>query len=201
MGLAFYKPIFEKLEGSVIPAHSSAGLAGICTGITQAVTLVTPLEMIKVRQQTEMYSNKHQRKYHGLINTASIIIRQEGGLMATVARQSWGLLVKFSAYVEMKALFERANPDTDLKPWQHMVSGGTANILVGVLNSPPDVVKTRMQDAGRSYTGTLDCMKSMLKNEGITSFFRGSWLRIIRIAPGKIFLKKKIIFVLTLFYI
>ncbi|KAG2237720.1 hypothetical protein INT48_009658 [Thamnidium elegans] len=190
MGLAFYKPIFEKLEGSVIPAHSSAGLAGICTGITQAVTLVTPLEMIKVRQQTEMYSNKHQRKYHGLINTASIIIRQEGftalysGLMATVARQSWGLLVKFSAYVEMKALFERANPDTDLKPWQHMVSGGTANILVGVLNSPPDVVKTRMQDAGRSYTGTLDCMKSMLKNEGITSFFRGSWLRIIRIAPG-----------------
>lgn len=41
-----------------------------------------------------------------------------------------------------------------------------------------------MQDAGRSYKGTLDCMKSMLKNEGITSFFRGSWLRIIRIAPG-----------------
>lgn len=43
----------------------------------------------------------------------------------------------------------------------------------------------RMQDAGRSYTGTLDCMKSMLKNEGLSSFFRGSWLRIIRIAPGK----------------
>lgn len=29
MGLAFYKPLFEKLEGSVIPAHSSAGLAGV----------------------------------------------------------------------------------------------------------------------------------------------------------------------------
>ncbi|KAI7873239.1 mitochondrial carrier domain-containing protein [Mucor mucedo] len=187
MGLAFYKPIFEKLEGSVIPAHSSAGLAGICTGITQAVTLVTPLEMIKVRQQTEMVQNQTQRKYHGLLNTASIIVRQEGGLMATVARQSWGLLVKFSAYVEMKAMFERAsgNPDAPLKPWQHMVSGGMANVLVGVLNSPPDVVKTRMQDAGRSYTGTLDCVKSMIKTEGLSSFFRGSWLRIIRIAPGK----------------
>jgi hypothetical protein len=31
MGLAFYKPIFEKLEGSIIPAHSSAGLAGVST--------------------------------------------------------------------------------------------------------------------------------------------------------------------------
>lgn len=41
-----------------------------------------------------------------------------------------------------------------------------------------------MQDAGRSYTGTWDCVKSMVKNEGLTSFFRGSWLRIIRIAPG-----------------
>lgn len=40
MGLAFYKPIFEKFEHkSILPAHSSAGLAGICTGITQAVTL------------------------------------------------------------------------------------------------------------------------------------------------------------------
>jgi hypothetical protein len=40
MGLAFYKPIFEKFEEkSILPAHCSAGLAGICTGITQAVTL------------------------------------------------------------------------------------------------------------------------------------------------------------------
>ncbi|CAO3634876.1 unnamed protein product [Mucor fragilis] len=194
MGLAFYKPIFEKFEErNILPAHSSAGLAGVCTGITQAVTLVTPLEMIKVRQQTEMVLNKgHKRKYHGLINTASIIVRQEGfaalysGLMATVARQSWGLFVKFSAYIEIKAMFERSSGSIDgaLQPWQHMVSGGMANVLVGVLNSPPDVVKTRMQDAGRSYTSTWDCMKSMLRTEGPTSFFRGSWLRIIRIAPG-----------------
>lgn len=29
MGLAMYKPIFEKLEGKIIPVHSSAGLAGV----------------------------------------------------------------------------------------------------------------------------------------------------------------------------
>ncbi|ORE20929.1 mitochondrial carrier [Rhizopus microsporus] len=186
MGLAFYKPIFEKLEGTVLPSHSSAGLAGICTGITQAVTLVTPLEMIKVRQQTEIVQNQKQRKYHGLINTASIIVRQEGGLLATVARQSWGLLVKFTAYIELKAMFQKASsdPNASLQSWQHMFSGGMANVLVGVLNSPPDVVKTRLQDSGSSYKNTWDCVKSMAKQEGITSFFRGSWLRIIRIAPG-----------------
>ncbi|CEP13219.1 hypothetical protein [Parasitella parasitica] len=193
MGLAFYKPIFEELEErSVLPAHSSAGLAGVCTGITQAITLVTPLEMIKVRQQTEMVLNQGQkRKYHGLINTASIIVQQEGlwfdGYSGTAELgPNQGLFVKFSAYIEMKAMFERtsSNPDTKLQPWQHMISGGMANVLVGVLNSPPDVVKTRMQDAGRSYTSTWDCIKSMMRQEGPTSFFRGSWLRIIRIAPG-----------------
>lgn len=29
MGLAMYKPMFERLEGKVLPAHSSAGLAGV----------------------------------------------------------------------------------------------------------------------------------------------------------------------------
>ncbi|KAI9498145.1 mitochondrial carrier domain-containing protein [Zychaea mexicana] len=192
LGLALYKPMFEKLEGKVIPSHSSAGLAGICTGITQAVTLVTPLEMIKVRQQTDLMNAAHQRKYRGLVQTASLVVREEGllalynGLLATVARQSWGLVVKFSGYIEIKAMFERASgePDKPLAPWKHMVSGGLTNVLVGVLNSPPDVVKTRMQDDSKPYRTTWDCVKSMIRNEGYSSFFRGSWLRIIRIAPG-----------------
>jgi hypothetical protein len=29
MGLAMYKPMFERLEGKFLPAHSSAGLAGV----------------------------------------------------------------------------------------------------------------------------------------------------------------------------
>lgn len=29
MGLALYKPLFEKMEGTILPSHSSAGLAGV----------------------------------------------------------------------------------------------------------------------------------------------------------------------------
>lgn len=39
-----YKPIFEKLEGKVIPAHSSAGLAGVKKyGHKKFVSLVSSL--------------------------------------------------------------------------------------------------------------------------------------------------------------
>lgn len=43
-----------------------------------------------------------------------------------------------------------------------------------------------MQDDSRPYRSTWDCVKSMARNEGYLSFFRGSWLRMIRIAPGKV---------------
>lgn len=29
MGLALYKPLFERMEGTILPSHSSAGLAGV----------------------------------------------------------------------------------------------------------------------------------------------------------------------------
>ncbi|CAG8591069.1 3119_t:CDS:2 [Racocetra fulgida] len=69
-------------------------------------------------------------------------------------------------------------------PFQHALSGFLANILVGIFNSPPDVVKTRMQDQNVGYKNSFECVKLMLKNEGLKSFFKGATLRCVRIAPG-----------------
>jgi solute carrier family 25 citrate transporter 1 len=49
-------------------------VAGVCTGMIQAICLVTPLELIKVRQQTAMLSGE----YRGLLATAHGVIRNEG---------------------------------------------------------------------------------------------------------------------------
>ncbi|CAG8498673.1 10831_t:CDS:2 [Funneliformis mosseae] len=131
----------------------------------QAVTLVTPLELVKIRQQTDL----NRSKYRGMISTIASIVKEEGilamykGLVPTIFRQSWGLAVK---------------------PQHYVASGFLSNVLVGVLNSPPDVIKTRMQDQSASYKNSWECLKVMLKSEGPLSLFRGSLLRIIRIAPG-----------------
>lgn len=42
-----------------------------------------------------------------------------------------------------------------------------------------------MQDEGSTYRNTWHCIKSMAREEGFKSFFRGSWLRVIRVAPGE----------------
>jgi solute carrier family 25 citrate transporter 1 len=41
----------------------------------------------------------------------------------------------------------------------------------------------------------------MARNEGLTSFFRGSWLRIIRIAPGRNFFLLSVILFYQIFII
>ncbi|KAI9280761.1 hypothetical protein BY458DRAFT_584240, partial [Sporodiniella umbellata] len=50
-----------------------------------------------------------------------------------------------------------------------MFSGGMANVLVGVLNFHPDVVKTRMQDEGKLYKITWSCIRMMHKQEELKS--------------------------------
>jgi hypothetical protein len=76
--------------------------------------------------------------------------------------------------------------DTSTPVLHHAIAGGVANVFVGVLNSPPDVVKTRMQDHSCTYKNTWDCINQMYQKEGCSSFFRGSTLRVARIAPGGI---------------
>lgn len=195
-GLAFFKPHFQGLVPDVIVPS----MAGIGTGVVQAVVFLTPAETVKVRQQTQ---KGWGGKYDSMLGAISRICQEEGfgslykGLAATMVRQSWGLVVKFSGYEGIKALFlqnERRKAKVEsptLAGWQHAAAGGITNIAVGVLNSPPDVVKTRLQDQSfasnsnlKPYKGTWDCVMTMWRTEGLASFFRGSLMRIVRIAPG-----------------
>lgn len=195
-GLAYFKPIFH---GSV-PDVLVPSCAGICTGIVQAVVFLTPAETVKVRQQTQ---TGWGGKYDSMSGTTIRMCKEEGigslykGLAATTMRQSWGLVVKFSGYECIKAFFLQLNrhkhnaEEPQLAGWQHAAAGGITNIAVGVLNSPPDVVKTRLQDQSfaaesgvEPYKGTWDCVRTIYRTEGILAFFRGSVMRIVRIAPG-----------------
>ena len=48
------------------------------------------------------------------------------------------------------------------------------------------VVKTRLQGTKASqYTGTLDCFKKVLANEGVAAFYVGVVPRMGRVVPGQ----------------
>jgi len=190
-GLAFFKPRFED---SATAKYLHPGVAaGICTGVVQSVCVVTPLELLKQRQQTELSTQAGgEGRYQGSVGTLRAVLRDEGfsglykGLTATMVRQCWGLSVKFYGYFTVKTVVQG---DREPEPWHGAVAGGLTNVLVGVLVCPPDIVKVRMQNNGkgggaREYKNIVDCVAKMATQEGPFSFFKGAGLRVLRIAPG-----------------
>lgn len=72
--------------------------AGLASGLTEAVMIVTPAEVCKIRMQSQYHSMvdptaMHQRKYTNVVQTAMTIAKEEGvsalykGLVPTMLRQ------------------------------------------------------------------------------------------------------------------
>jgi solute carrier family 25 (mitochondrial citrate transporter), member 1 len=52
--------------------------AGLGAGITEAVLIVTPFEVIKIRLQQQKGLDKSQLKYRGVLQSANLILKEEG---------------------------------------------------------------------------------------------------------------------------
>jgi solute carrier family 25 aspartate/glutamate transporter 12/13 len=68
-----------------------------------------------------------------------------------------------------------------------LLAGALAGVPAAFLTTPADVIKTRLQVASRegemTYSGITDCASKILKYEGITAFFKGSGMRVLRSSP------------------
>ena len=182
-GLACFLPLVREHAPSQIPRSLHASIAGVLTGIVQASLIVAPLELLKNRSQVTRSHNARS----GLFQVANDVIQRAGirglyqGLAATVLRQCWGLWIKFGCYVGICDLFRKDGKE--LTPVHYMLAGGTSNTFVGVLVSPLDVVKTRIQLANTPLS-VRACVRGILQDEGWRVFFRGASMRVLRVAPG-----------------
>jgi len=69
-----------------------------------------------------------------------------------------------------------------LMSFKDFLSGSIAGIVQVLLGQPFDIVKVRMQTQGDAYKSPIDCAKSILKNEGLTGFYKGTLSPLIGIS-------------------
>eukprot|EP00559_Dactyliosolen_fragilissimus_P005124 CAMPEP_0184857844 /NCGR_PEP_ID=MMETSP0580-20130426/2990_1 /TAXON_ID=1118495 /ORGANISM="Dactyliosolen fragilissimus" /LENGTH=380 /DNA_ID=CAMNT_0027353675 /DNA_START=27 /DNA_END=1169 /DNA_ORIENTATION=- len=184
-------------------------MAGLASGITEALLIVTPAEVCKIRMQSQHHSlmdppsnplwkqQQSRRKYTHVFQTATTIVRDEGvgalykGVLPTMLRQGCNQAVNFTAYHFLKGRVLEYQQVTQLDSWQSMVLGGISGGLGPCVNNPLDVVKTRMQKQviqnGRKpkYQGILQSCHVIAKEEGIVSLWKGLTPRLMRIMPGQ----------------
>jgi solute carrier family 25 protein 33/36 len=164
--------------------------------------LTSPLDVLRTRLQSDFYRDKLARPApapHGSILRSGFrhisetfhilysIQHTEGwrGFFRGLGPSLTGVVpasaVKFYAYGNAKTfLHERAGLEKD-SPLLHLISATAASISTSTATNPIWLVKTRLQldkaDAERSgarrYKNSLDCVRQVLRQEGVRGFYRG----------------------------
>ena len=176
--------------------------AGLLAGITEAVFVVTPADVCKIRMQAQYHSmmdpeQMKQRKYGNVYQTMIVIMKEEGiralwsGVVPTMLRQGCNQAVSFTTYQQSKKKWQEFSGVKELASWQHLLLGALSGGMGPTVNNPLDVVKTRMQRQilvpGQTpqYNGILSSCRRIIEEEGIVALWKGLTPRLMRIMPGQ----------------
>jgi len=176
--------------------------AGLAAGVTEAVAVVTPMEVVKIRLQAQHHSMADPLdipKYRNAAHATYTVIKEEGfgalyrGVSLTALRQGTNQAVNFSAYTQFKSLLQQYQPayhDSELPSYQTMVIGLISGAMGPLSNAPIDTIKTRLQKTpglpGETAISRITTIaRDMFKQEGFHAFYKGITPRIMRVAPGQ----------------
>ncbi|KAG8414594.1 Mitochondrial succinate-fumarate transporter [Metarhizium acridum] len=176
--------------------------AGLAAGVTEAVAVVTPMEVIKIRLQAQHHSMADPLdipKYRNAAHALYTVVREEGfgalyrGVSLTALRQGTNQAVNFTAYSYFKVWLKDWQPQyaaTNLPSWQTTLIGLVSGAMGPLSNAPIDTIKTRLQKTpaqpGVSAWARIATISAdMFKQEGFHAFYKGITPRIMRVAPGQ----------------
>ncbi|KAH0536816.1 Mitochondrial succinate-fumarate transporter [Glutinoglossum americanum] len=196
----FYKKLLANKETGNV-AGQATFVAGLSAGITEAVAVVTPMEVVKIRLQAQHHSMADPLdipKYRNAAHALYTVVKEEGigalyrGVSLTALRQGTNQAVNFTAYTEFKAMLQKLQPDrtAELPSWQTMFIGLFSGAMGPLSNAPIDTIKTRLQKTpalpGETAISRITTIaRDMFKQEGIHAFYKGITPRIMRVAPGQ----------------
>ena len=157
-------------------------VAGLGAGVMEALIIVAPVETIKT---------KCIETNAPFVTGLKHIIKTEGvggiyqGAAATAMKQGSNQGLRFMWFNEYKRIVTN-HGEKEMTPLLGLFGGMSAGCFSTLGNNPFDVVKTRLQGTKASqYTGTLDCFKKVLANEGVAAFYVGVIPRMGRVVPGQ----------------
>ncbi|OQS03880.1 Mitochondrial Carrier (MC) Family [Thraustotheca clavata] len=189
---------FKELLGAGKNAKASNGVnftAGLLTGFLESVLIVTPFEVIKTRLQQEVGVGR----YSGPIDCLKKVVKNEGitalwkGNIPTMARQGSNQAFNFMAFAWLNSnVWKKEDGDgKQLEVWKTLINGLVAGSLGPCLNSPMDVIKTRLmaqetiKGQEPKYRGFVHAFGVIAREEGHAALWKGLVPRLTRMAPGQ----------------
>ncbi|KAF7642529.1 hypothetical protein LDENG_00256310 [Lucifuga dentata] len=149
-------------------ATSTHMLAGSVAGIMEHC-LMYPIDCVKTRMQS--LHPEPGARYRNIVRTEGLW-RPVRGVNVLAVGAGPAHAVYFACYEKIKfSLSDAIHPGAN-SHFANGVAGCMATMLHDAIMNPAEVVKQRMQMYNSPYRGVLDCMGSLLRHEGLASFYR-----------------------------
>lgn len=185
-----YKEMFASFQ--IIPYSSILYLAGLCSGLTEAV-IINPFEVVKVKLQADRHAFKEQGS---TIATAREIIRNDGfgrrglniGLTSTLGRHGVFNMIYFGFYHNVRDLIPQAETHS-LEIGRKLLIGFVSGTIASCVNIPFDVAKSRIQGPQPvpgeiKYRTCFKTIATVYKEEGFLALYKGLLPKVLRLGPG-----------------
>jgi len=167
-------------------------IAGGCGGIT-ATLVGHPFDTIKVRLQTQ---SSVSPVYRGSWDCVQQTVRKEGitalykGMGAPLVATSPIFAICFLGNAIGKRL-QQKTPDEVLGPGQLAAAGALSGVMSTIVMAPGERIKCLLQvqnasggSGGVKYSGPVDVIRSLYREGGVRSIFKGSAATAARDGPA-----------------
>ncbi|XP_060079058.1 probable mitochondrial glutathione transporter SLC25A40 [Ylistrum balloti] len=160
---------------------------------TWAVTLISPLEMVRTKMQSEQLS------YTAVWQSVRKMVRQEGiirlwmGLGPTLLRDVPFSALYWFGYESFRSMLQRIHGKIRIGFWDNFFAGAASGAIAAIITLPFDVIKTHRQielgnvmgSSGEKKTSsTFRLIQSLYRQQGVASLFTGIVPRVIKVAPA-----------------
>eukprot|EP00891_Asterochloris_glomerata_P006863 jgi/Astpho2/6863/Aster-06535 len=178
----------ELLETNHVNAQVHRGLveAFARAGIAEHV-LLYPVDVIKTRAQA--LSHPGQQLHGRSVRRALAAVLQReglrglyGGVTAAAAGAGPAHAAYFATYEWAKVRLGTADQQ-DQSPHVFALAGMAATLASDAIATPLDVVKQRLQVTATPYAGLWDCCRSIMRREGLGTFFKSYQTTVVMNVP------------------
>ena len=184
----FYRNLFGVEKAN----QPLAILTGATAGATESFVVV-PFELVKIRLQDPASA----AKYNGIVDCVMKTVKSEGplamynGLESTMWRHILWNAGYFGCIFQVKALMPKpAAGNKSQAMFTDFTSGAIGGTVGTILNTPMDVVKSRIQNSPKiagsvpKYNWAWPGLATIMKEEGFAALYKGFLPKVLRLGPG-----------------
>ena len=182
--------VFRNLFGVTKMDQKLSILTGASAGATEALVVV-PFELVKIRLQDRASAGK----YSGMVDCVVKTVKAEGplalynGLESTMWRHVLWNAGYFGCIFQIRAQLPKAT-DKSQQVRNDLVAGAMGGTFGTVLNTPMDVVKSRIQNSPKvagsvpKYNWAWPALGTVMREEGFGALYKGFLPKVLRLGPG-----------------